>query len=156
MEQEEEEYWEPEEQIFLDDPRAVYQGRFERDEGKRIMSKIRAKGRKDELLKNPLYRFYIYVDAIGRRYIDEGAVSFDLDKLESALRLIEEFENVQYKNPTAYVLAFDVTYASNFTEIDREALRGHVEALRESDSVREVDLLRYAFTWMDAQRGRKV
>jgi hypothetical protein len=100
---------------------------------------------------DPVQRFIntVYASAID---LSENNVISVKTEIPSIIAAISTFKNIQYKNPTAFVLGFWVT--KNEQRIDPQLfrnLRKHLEKL--SYPVRDYDVIRYGNLWLDHYRS---
>jgi hypothetical protein len=97
---------------------------------------------KGDIIKDPLQRFYIYVDAIVRQLKQTKVIDITANEIAVIVNAIPNLKNANYKNPTAFVLGYTV---SRKGIIDLSAVRGKLSSLE--NPVREIDVIRYANLW---------
>lgn len=104
--------------------------------------------KRGEYLRDPVQRFYVYVDVAARNFIRDGFVaSIGYDDVRRILETIRRVKNAGYKNAVAFVLGYCVGRRGR---IDRDELDSLLPKLSELDPpLKSTDLLRYSRLWVD-------
>lgn len=112
-------------------------------------------GGKQSMIRDPTNRFYLYVDAIARKFIETGVVTFRVSDIDYMLKYIDKLNEPRYKNPTAFVLAYDIVASRDESKqnIDKTFAR-FIDKTEDVDrsGVTLVDLIRYVFLWDDLKK----
>jgi hypothetical protein len=103
--------------------------------------------KKGELVRDPVTRFYIYVDASARKLIKERYITFmSSNDIPTILTRIRNVKNVKYKNADAFVLGYAVSKSNS---INSKHFNEIVEETRNLEPlIRPADILRYANMWL--------
>lgn len=115
-----------------------------------INAGIRPENRKKgDRFMNKIWRFYVYVNAAARRFIDEEiVVNVKIKEIPNILRKIQLVDNPQYKNPDAFFCGYAV---SKHGQIDKKVLN-HIVA--SSENIKATDIFRYGRLWLKLLKSK--
>lgn len=109
---------------------------------------IVAMRRRGEVIRDPVFKFYVYVNAVVHRFIDEDYTPYvKHDEVTRILESIRKVQSPQYKNPEAFVLGYSIAKSGSINE---KQLAYVIKKLPSIDNVviKPMDLLRYANLWL--------
>lgn len=102
--------------------------------------------RKKEDIRDPVQRFYIYVDSIARKLIRDRIITIRSSDVQTLLGYIARVSEPKYKNPTAFVLGYELTRSG---AIDVAKLDFVKTKLKDLDvPIKVEDLIRYSNLWL--------
>jgi Family of unknown function (DUF5770) len=107
--------------------------------------------KKGELIKDPVHRFYIYVNASAQKLIREGYISFvPASDIPLILTGIKDVKNIKYKNADAFVLGYAVSKSGS---INAKHFNDVVAKTRKLEPpIKPADIIRYARLWISLKR----
>jgi hypothetical protein len=102
----------------------------------------------NQIVQDPVERFAVYVDAISRNLSGYRGVEIVNNDIIEMLTRIKDIKDVQYKNPSGYVLGFLATNGGR--NMDKENIKRIIEDIlpHVSGSVEPADVIRYSRLWM--------
>ena len=115
-------------------------GAFERSGGNTMVSSTSLKN-----VVNPIEKFRIIVDAVFRK-MNETTRFLSEKNLEEILESVNRVHNIQYKNPTAYILGF---IGSNGGKSITEQSIERAASINDDQSVTLPDIIRYSVFWKE-------
>lgn len=119
-------------------------GRIDRDVLGEIVQ-IHDVKRKKEAIRDPLKRFYIYVDSEIRQLNREGLIKVDSQRVLTA---IEKIPNYRYLNPAVFVLGYGLTSGGRSMP-SKESFDELLVKLKLTErQITPEDILRYCYLWM--------
>jgi hypothetical protein len=107
-----------------------------------------ASRRRGEVIRDPVFKFYVYVNAVFHRLVEEGYLRNV--KREEVTGLLESIRNVpspQYKNPEVFVLGYSVGKSGSIDEKQFKYLLPRLSSISANLIIKPMDLLRYANLW---------
>lgn len=103
--------------------------------------------RKGEKTKDPTYKFYVYVNAVAYKLIEEGYSSIKKEEINRILEYIKNVPYPGYKNPEAFVLGYFVGKSGSINEKQFKFITSKLLDL--NVSIKPMDVLRYANLWIN-------
>lgn len=141
-----------------------YEGRLNPDyhafetsfyEGPRTVEAIAAQAgvittrQKGQVIRDPLFKFYVYVNAVAHRFIEEGYIpTVSRNDVEPILVSIQKVKSPQYKNPEAFVLGYSVAKSGKINKKQFDFLVTKLADL-ENITITPMDVIRYANLWLN-------
>lgn len=110
---------------------------------------IVASRRRGEIIRDPVFKFYVYVNAVFHRLSEEGYLPNV--KREEATTVLEAIRNVpspQYKNPEVFVLGYSVGKSGAINEKQFAFLLPRLASVGNL-IIKPMDVLRYANLWIN-------
>lgn len=101
--------------------------------------------RRGQIIRDPVYKFYVYVNAVFNRLAEEGLLpNVRREEVTTVLEAIRNVPSPQYKNPEAFVLGYSVGKMGTINEKQFAYLLPKLSSM----SFKPMDLLRYANLWV--------
>ena len=91
-------------------------------------------------------RFYVQVDAVARVLIEQKIISITRRDIPKMLDYIGRVPYIKYKNPTAFVLGYDVTLSGYIDMRKLDKLKSKLKDI--TTPVRLEDIIRYSNLWL--------
>lgn len=99
----------------------------------------------------PRERFILQVNAIYNNLTENGIISLVDGEIDAILDRAEYIPNIQYKNPTAYILGYMANAGSARNKLNRKnvenILRNVLPKIPADAGITEPDVIRYARLW---------
>lgn len=105
----------------------------------------------NKMVQDPMDRFMVYVDAISRNISSaEKGIVLDNNDIIRMLKNAKKIKNVQYKNPSAYILGYLASEGGKEMKKENVAnvIKKGIPLVREGN-VEPPDVVRYARYWMN-------
>jgi len=102
----------------------------------------------------PEERLQIYVDALSRKFDDDGVVGISNENIDEMLSFISSLKKPQYINPVGFIMGYVATQGGR--SMIKESVRktiGVVEKLKGEGGMTGPDTLRYSTLWINLRRG---
>ena len=93
-------------------------------------------------IQNPLEKFKVITNAICRGMNDENIIKLTEADITNIIQKADVIPNIEYKNPTAFILAYLVTNGGN--EINKTVLKNLTKKLPQIPDIQEPDIIRYS------------
>jgi len=108
---------------------------------------IIASRRRGQVIRDPVFKFYVYVNAVFHRLVEEGYLpNVKRDEVTALLESIRNVSTPQYKNPEAFVLGYSVGKSGSINEKQFKYLLPRLASVGNL-TIKPMDLLRYANLW---------
>lgn len=105
--------------------------------------------RKGEKIKDPTYKFYVYVNAVAHKLIDEGySLNVKKNEINFILESIKKVPHPRYKNPETFVLGYFVGKSGSINERQFKHIVPKLSSL-DNVIIKPMDVLRYANLWVN-------
>lgn len=103
----------------------------------------------NRMVQSPDDRFIIYVNAIFRKMISGDIINLSEPDLVNMLSKVKNIRNIEYKNPTAYILGYIASQGGNKKPLDKATVNKVLNILPKIDdiSITPPDVIRYARYW---------
>ena len=101
---------------------------------------------REDAMRDPTQRFYIFVDTIARQLNEQGVVKLSKPDIQFILSKIKEVPSSKYKNPTGFVLGFHIARNGQIDKNKFEQLKPKLPNLEYP--LHESDVLRYGNLWV--------
>ena len=122
-------------------------------EGPRTVEAIAAQAgvittrQKGQVIRDQVFKFYVYVNAVAHRFIDEGYIpTVSRNDVETILVAIQRVQSPQFKNPEAFVLGYSVAKSGQINKKQFDYLSSKLENL--DIFITKMDVFRYALLWL--------
>jgi len=103
-------------------------------------------------LATPEDRFQLYVDAISRKLNGDNIMNVSQTEIDAMLDAMPMVPNIQYKNPTAYILGFLATAGGRKISVSKiKTIIEEVLPQLPESGVEAPDVVRYARLWMNVK-----
>lgn len=101
---------------------------------------------KGKIIRDPIQKFYVYVNASALKLINEGYIPFvQKSDVRTILEKIRFIKNIQYKNPDAFVLGYAVVKSGSLNLRHFDLVCAKISEL--DPPLKRTDVLRYARLW---------
>jgi hypothetical protein len=151
---------------YMDEPEMKPEmGAFERAGGTGILgSKIdisELKGKKmEEIAKklsrvsmSPEERLKIYVDALSRKFNDDGVVKITNENIDEMLSYVSSLTKPQYTNPIGFIMGYVATNGGlNMKEETVKKVIRATEKLKDDGGFGPNDVIRYSSLWLNLRK----
>ena len=105
--------------------------------------------KRGEIIRDPILKFYVYVNAVAYRFIEEKiVVNVKRNEVTTILETIRNVSSPQFKNPEAFVLGYAVAKNGVFDERTFAAIVPKLVDL-ENVLIKPMDVIRYAVLWIN-------
>jgi len=104
----------------------------------------------NRMVQDPVERFAVYVDAISRNLNSNRDIEIVDNDIIEMLTHIKDIKDVQYKNPSAYILGYLATNGGR--KMDKSTVKNVIEKILpqvSGGSVEPADIIRYSRLWMN-------
>lgn len=103
-----------------------------------------------ETIRDPTQRFILYVKGIASSMVNDERLVLAAGELNALIDYIRFVDDAKYKNPVAFVVAYDATRATRGRDIDYAKINRimpYVVDMHASANVRDIDIVRYCRLW---------
>jgi hypothetical protein len=145
--------FQPEEQQYENEYRVFERAGYGQTDVERVAEEagVAFTFKKGDVIRDPVQRFYVYVDATARKLINERVLpNLATDEIPSILSRIQDVKNVKYKNADAFVIGYALAKGD---DINKKLFRSLLPKLKEMDpEIKSADAIRYARLWINLNK----